>query len=646
MAENPVPFTHAKQVGFNLSCSPLPITLKQRDNSKVSFSISTGGIYEVLGVNTFRKPTGTHYLSHSSDYVDSPSIDIVRLWFSTIRYGKEVSAKGTLKKSLLPPRWRLLMQQIIQCLGGKTGGFDQITNKDAVILYCLANGVNLDYAMIFWEDIINKLKKKNREKVIPYTRFLSLLMMQKMKDGCGDGDVTIHPTQIFCVNNWALKPNQREGQPFTAHMMAIFNTEKPHSLAPKLTILKERKKEFSSAIDSNQNQTLASTSVVVEMHKEDQQETGGLTSLGVTSKGRANPQLSSDSTAEADPGLSAPMTLYLNNKVWMKKLKILHLIIHLKGANSIARQVEKEEASSTIKLEDLAKLVSNVQPSFKDLDSPEDDLVIMVDNSNEDEGDEIHTTTNDEIGDTSVPKSSSPSSLPTELKDLPSKFNELTEKVKGLKKQVHELEIELPGELKEIPTKLEDFTKTIINGRYIHLNEEEIIHQKKLEEDAKAEETKQEGEYDRYCDKLLNIRAEPRITSCDVLTKKGLITLKVYREGVTSEVIPNFKANDLHLVDDHCLRFNGGVVVKEGGGGGYEMVKIIQQKMKADQDDDGANNEYGLKKNPKRSWRVTSLNSVKDFGIFLPRKKSSFTCRAVVVERWSSGGGVVVMIDW
>ncbi|GJS46975.1 hypothetical protein Tco_0597096, partial [Tanacetum coccineum] len=46
------------------------------------------------------------------------------------------------------------------------------------------------------------------------------------------------------------------------------------------------------------------------------------------------------------------------------------------------------------------------------------------------------------------------SSLPTELKDLPSKFNELTEEVKGLKKQVHELKIELPGEL-------EEFTKTV-----------------------------------------------------------------------------------------------------------------------------------------------------------------------------------------
>ncbi|GKC89522.1 hypothetical protein Tco_1150171, partial [Tanacetum coccineum] len=49
---------------------------KALDNSKVSFSIPAGGIYRVLGLNTFRKAIGAHYLSHSSDYMDPPSIDI------------------------------------------------------------------------------------------------------------------------------------------------------------------------------------------------------------------------------------------------------------------------------------------------------------------------------------------------------------------------------------------------------------------------------------------------------------------------------------------------------------------------------------------------------------------------------------------
>nr|GEU55350.1 hypothetical protein [Tanacetum cinerariifolium] len=53
------------------------------------------------------------------------------------------------------------------------------------------------------------------------------------------------------------------------------------------------------------------------------------------------------------------------------------------------------------------------------------------------------------------------SSLPTELKELPYKFNELTGEVNELKKHVHNLEIKLPGELKEIPKKLETFTSTV-----------------------------------------------------------------------------------------------------------------------------------------------------------------------------------------
>ncbi|GJV39011.1 hypothetical protein Tco_1417451 [Tanacetum coccineum] len=119
--------------------------------------------------------------------------------------------------------------------------------------------------------------------------------------------------------------------------------------------------------------------------------------------------------------------------------------------------------------------------------------------------------------------------------------------------------------------KLKKFDFIAEYGRHVHLTEEEINHQKKLEEDAKAEAAKQEGEvrkaklvdllglevvnkyyndklqYDRHCDKMLNRRAESRITNCDVLIRKGPITLKVYRENGTSEIIPNFKASNLHL---------------------------------------------------------------------------------------------------
>ncbi|GKC81623.1 hypothetical protein Tco_1137340 [Tanacetum coccineum] len=328
----------------------------------------------------------------------------------------------------------------------------------------------------------------------------------------------------------------------------------------------KKKKDSSSTMESNPSQTSVSTPVVTEMHKEDQQATGGANSLGVTSEERADPQLSSgmsafnlnkpiysasfiihsesasrydastNSTAKAALGKFAPNDFIpqqhgMNEET--KNTSYDHLFIgtdpHVltdqtqsisegletalnqstsdKGASNIVKQIEEVEAASAIKLEDLAKLVQNVQPSFKDPNSPEDDPITVFDNSDEDEEaekDGLHATLNNETEDALVPKSLSlrssqiqdltnqvlilwsqkhklelkknkakaellplklnppfPISLLIELKDLLSKFNELIEEVKGLKKQVHELEIELLGDLKEIPTKLEDFTKTI-----------------------------------------------------------------------------------------------------------------------------------------------------------------------------------------
>nr|GEX55743.1 hypothetical protein [Tanacetum cinerariifolium] len=48
---------------------------------------------------------------------------------------------------------------------------------------------------------------------------------------------------------------------------------------------------------------------------------------------------------------------------------------------------------------------------------------------------------------------------------------------------------------------------------------------------------------------MLNRRVQSRVTNCDMLTRKGPITQKVYREDGTDEVIPDFKASDLYLIE-------------------------------------------------------------------------------------------------
>ncbi|GJS67867.1 hypothetical protein Tco_0682432 [Tanacetum coccineum] len=119
--------------------------------------------------------------------------------------------------------------------------------------------------------------------------------------------------------------------------------------------------------------------------------------------------------------------------------------------------------------------------------------------------------------------------------------------------------------------KLKKFDFVIEGGDHIHLTVKQIKEQKRIEESIKADLAKQEMvlgkkelvdllgidvvkgfykaklHYDKYCDKMLNRMVQSKITNCDVLTRKGPITLKVYKEDGTNEIIPDLKASDLHL---------------------------------------------------------------------------------------------------
>ncbi|GJZ41004.1 hypothetical protein Tco_0587890 [Tanacetum coccineum] len=149
-------------------------------------------------------------------------------------------------------------------------------------------------------------------------------------------------------------------------------------------------------------------------------------------------------------------------------------------------------------MEDLSDLMQDTRLSFLTPDSPQDELIIVSDESEEEETErykDTHTTSHDGPKGTSIlhppsPKlaqiqelmaqltklmvtSSKPelskllashdfaSCLPTELKKLPSKVTKLSRDVQELKKHVQNMEIELLGDLKEIPTKLETFTYLI-----------------------------------------------------------------------------------------------------------------------------------------------------------------------------------------
>nr|GEU29759.1 hypothetical protein [Tanacetum cinerariifolium] len=121
--ESPNPFLPADQVEFSFQEIALTtnkeVTLlyPSHSNSKyfkvVLDFISKCGIRGDIGITTFRNALRAHYLPHSS---------------------------------------------------GKTGGHNQISNKDAIILYCLANGVEVDYAKLIWGGYNSQDEQENQGK--------------------------------------------------------------------------------------------------------------------------------------------------------------------------------------------------------------------------------------------------------------------------------------------------------------------------------------------------------------------------------------------------------------------------------------------------------------------------------------------------
>ncbi|GJX35121.1 retrovirus-related pol polyprotein from transposon TNT 1-94 [Tanacetum coccineum] len=145
-------------------------TAKTLDDSKVWISSPIGGVRGEIGITTFRNALRAQYLPHSSMYVSPPSITIVRPWFATIGYRGEIGSKGTLKKSCLPSRWRLLMAQIMHCLGGSNPSVlvDKIKSVgDGLKTSHTNSGANKESKV---DDILLKVKLKDLSDILKDTR--------------------------------------------------------------------------------------------------------------------------------------------------------------------------------------------------------------------------------------------------------------------------------------------------------------------------------------------------------------------------------------------------------------------------------------------------------------------------------------------
>ncbi|GJV70734.1 retrovirus-related pol polyprotein from transposon TNT 1-94 [Tanacetum coccineum] len=402
-----------------------PLHLKSEYFREVS--TPTGGIRGDIGINTFRNALRAHYLPHSSMYVFPPSIIIVRPWSATIGYSGEIRAKGTLKKCCLPPR------------------------------------VKVDYARLIWEDIIHKLSKKTRVKVFPYPRFISLLLEYMMPEYENE-ELTINPTQVFSVHNWALKPNQTEGPPFIDHMKAIYNLD-VHVDPPKLLNLPHKLRKFPKTkslelkVDSEENnlQNIHLSPRLRHPNPKLANQKKKLSSFRPRTKAQSILHLPhqcffhlhsesasgydalADSITKVDPGLSTPNDSIPSQKDGSEEEEVS------KDKDTHASSHDKDELEQQ-KEKDKAKVASlKARSSYLDINQ----LTNLLVHSLKPELSKL------------LASHSFASCLPTKLKELPSKFTELSREIKELKQHVKDMEIELHGDLKEISTKLETFTSPI-----------------------------------------------------------------------------------------------------------------------------------------------------------------------------------------
>nr|GEY41951.1 hypothetical protein [Tanacetum cinerariifolium] len=462
----------------------------------------------------------------------------------------------------------------------------------------------IDYSVfrrIIWEDLIHKLKKKSRERVIPYPRFISLLL-EYMAPEYANESCTINPTQIFSIHNWVQKSNQPEEPPFTEHMLAVCNLAAPNvPKPPKPSSIAERVPQSTkpgAKLGHKKQSTFFKQPFVssreatkdTQMHKEDQQAAGGPSSLEATSKEGAHPQLSSGSN---------PSVLVDKTKFAGDGLKTAHTT---SGANEESRADDISQ-KMRVKRKRMLKKIDTKDTSVPPTPSPKSDQIqeliaqVHLLQSQKEELEQAKEKAEGEVASMKATPSYPDINQLTELL-----ITEISGEIKELKQHVRDMEIELPVDLLKIPTKPKTFTSTISspfipatsptegekNTKDAGINlKDELIDL--LGKDVVTQYYTKKLLFDHYCDKMLKRKKIPKITNCEVLTKKGPITLKMYREDGSDEVISNLKVSDLHSAEwrevlQACLDKNekGWKIIYDLINTRVDQLTQTEQKLKID----------------------------------------------------------------
>ncbi|GKD78528.1 hypothetical protein Tco_1341149, partial [Tanacetum coccineum] len=490
------------------------------------------------------------------------------------------------------------------------------------------------------EDIILKLKKKQREKVVPYTLFLSLLIMHKMKEDYGIDEPTVFKAPKTSSRAESVSQGAKPEAKLDTRSLQLLQNN------PLWVTSEERANpQLSNGMSAlNLNKPIFSASFIIH------------------SESASGHDVLADFTVEADPGLSTPndyippqqdqtksvsegLEIILTQPTTKREqapllymvIKKRPLLLYMSQKHKLELEKNKAEAKAALlksqpsfpNVEQFNKLltlqwelpeefisltakVESAQAKLKTLDALPSLLLSVTKALNKFA--EVLESTSTKARDQSVPSAGQADTMPAEgEKDtnqatISQLFQRRAEKIDEAEKEnlnqqpkpttpptttpINPPIITTTTQM-QIPLQSPPRSSSQPEGEHIKKdkgkkvmsseeaekestesdsNEEAYVAgSMELEEEAKAKAAKEEGEvrkaelidllgpevvhkyynyklqYDRYYDKMLNRKAESRITNCDVLTRKGPITFKVYREDGTYKVISNFKVSDLHL---------------------------------------------------------------------------------------------------
>ncbi|KAL7595628.1 hypothetical protein Lser_V15G29607 [Lactuca serriola] len=95
--------------------------------------------------------------------------------FYNMGYTEVLISVAKFKKSCLPPLWNGLFTVLFKGLSERSSGSDGASRLFLSIMYAVYNGVNLDFGLVLWQQLIQSLSSSSRHSEVSYARFWTLI---------------------------------------------------------------------------------------------------------------------------------------------------------------------------------------------------------------------------------------------------------------------------------------------------------------------------------------------------------------------------------------------------------------------------------------------------------------------------------------